>query len=61
MSVYLLTLLGDAGQPALGPYLAVFGLGFVGMIVTFARSRRIPWHDPARCRVRSGSRSPPSP
>ncbi len=46
MSVYLLTLLGDPGQPALGPYLAVFALAFVGMIVTFARSRRIPWRDP---------------
>ena len=45
-TVYLLTLAGDAGQPSLGPYVAVFGLGFVAMVITFARSRSIAWQDP---------------
>jgi hypothetical protein len=44
-TVYLMTLLGDPGQPALGPYVAVFALGFVGMVITFARTRDIPWRD----------------
>ena len=46
MTVYLVTVLGDPGQPALGAYVAVFAVGFVGMVVTFVRSRRIPWRDP---------------
>jgi hypothetical protein len=45
-TVYLVTLLGDAGQPALGAYVAVFALGFVAMVITFARTRRIEWLDP---------------
>jgi hypothetical protein len=45
-TVYLVTLLGDEGQPALGAYVAVFALGFVAMVVTFARTRRIEWLDP---------------
>lgn len=44
-TVYLVTLLGDPGQPALGAYVAVFALGFVGMVITFARTRDIPWRD----------------
>lgn len=45
ISAYLIAVLGDSGQPELAPYLAVFGLGFVAMLTTFARSRRIPWRD----------------
>jgi hypothetical protein len=45
MFVYLVTLLGDPGQPSLGAYAAVFGLGLVAMVITFARTRAIPWHD----------------
>jgi hypothetical protein len=44
--VYLLTLLGDEGQPELWPYVVVFGLGFLGMVATLARTRRIAWRDP---------------
>ena len=45
MALYLVTLLGDPGQPILGAYVAVFALGLVAMVVTFARARRIPWRD----------------
>lgn len=45
-TIYLVTLAGDAGQPSLGPYIAVFGIGFLAMVITFARSRSIPWQDP---------------
>jgi hypothetical protein len=44
-TVYLLTLLGDPGQPALGAYVAVFAVGFVGMLITFASTRRMEWID----------------
>lgn len=44
--LYLLTLLGDDGQPELSPYLVVFTLGFVAMVVTFARTRAMAWSDP---------------
>jgi hypothetical protein len=44
-TVYLVALLGDDGQPALGAYVAVFALAFVGMIVTFARTRDLEWID----------------
>ena len=43
--LYLVTLLGDDGQPELWPYVLVFGLGFVGMIATFTRTRRTGWRD----------------
>ena len=45
ITAYLVAVIGDPGQPELWPYLAVFGLGFVAMVVTFGRSRRIPWRD----------------
>ena len=38
-TIYLVTLVGDAGQPSLGPYVAVFGIGFLAMVITFARLR----------------------
>ena len=44
-TIYLVTLAGDAGQPSLGPYIAVFGIGFLAMVITFVRSRSIPWQD----------------
>jgi hypothetical protein len=43
--VYLLTLLGDDGQPELWPYVVVFGLGCLAMIVTFAGERYTEWRD----------------
>jgi hypothetical protein len=45
-ALYLLTLLGDDGQPELWPYVVVFALGFVAMVVTFARTRAMTWRDP---------------
>jgi hypothetical protein len=45
-ALYLLTLLGDDGQPELWPYLVVFALGFMAMVVTFARTRAMAWRDP---------------
>ena len=45
ITVYLATLLGAQGQPSLGPYVAVFAVGFVAMVITFARTRPIPWRD----------------
>jgi hypothetical protein len=46
ISVYVIALLGDPGQPELGPYVAVFAVGVLAMVVTFPRSRRVPWRDP---------------
>ncbi|MQA76249.1 MAG: hypothetical protein GEU88_18280 [Solirubrobacterales bacterium] len=46
MFVYLLTLVGKPGPPALWPYVIVFALGLLGMVVTLARTRAIPWVDP---------------
>lgn len=43
--VYLLTLLGDPGQPALGAYAVVFGVSTAAMIAMLAWSRRIAWRD----------------
>ena len=43
--VYLLTLAGDPGQPALGPYLVAFGAAALSSLVVFLWSRRIPWRD----------------
>jgi len=45
ITVYLATLLGAQGQPSLGPYVGVFAVGFVAMLITFARTRPIPWRD----------------
>ncbi len=45
ITVYLATLLGAQGQPSLGPYVAVFAVGFVAMLITFARTRPVPWRD----------------
>ena len=66
--LYLVTLLGDDGQPELWPYVLVFGLGFVGMIATFTHTRRIGWRNHCHVasertpRVRSSlSWYPPSP
>ncbi len=44
--VYLLTIAGDEGQPSLWPYVVVFGIGAVAMVVTFLRTRRLDWRDP---------------
>ena len=38
--VYLLTLAGDPGQPALGPYLVAFGAAALSSLVVFLWSRR---------------------
>jgi hypothetical protein len=46
ISAYLIALLGDPGQPELGPFVVAFAVAFFAMLVTFARSRRIPWRDP---------------
>jgi hypothetical protein len=43
--VYLVTLAGDPGQPALGPYLVAFGAAAVSSLAVFLWTRRIPWHD----------------
>ena len=45
MCVYVLTLIGDPGQPRLWPYAIVFGAACLGSAATFARSRRIDWND----------------
>lgn len=45
MFVYVLTLVGDPGQPELWPYVIVFGVACVGSCVAFAWSRRIVWRD----------------
>jgi hypothetical protein len=46
--VYLLTLAGDPGQPALGPYLVAFGAAALSSLLVFLWSRRIPWRDRRR-------------
>jgi hypothetical protein len=43
--VYLLTLAGDPGQPALGAYLVAFGTAAVSSLAVFRWTRRIPWRD----------------
>jgi hypothetical protein len=43
--VYLLTLAGDPGQPALGPYLVAFGIAAASSLAVFLWTRRIPWRD----------------
>jgi hypothetical protein len=45
-TLYLVTLLGNDGQPELWPYVVVFALGFVAMVVTFVRTRAMTWRDP---------------
>lgn len=45
MVVYLVTLLGDSGQPTLWPYVIVFGVASVGSVAAFAWSGRIRWRD----------------
>jgi len=45
MFLYVVTLIGDPGQPELWPYAVVFGLACLGSAATFARSRRIAWSD----------------
>jgi hypothetical protein len=45
MFLYVVTLIGDPGQPRLWPYAVVFGLACLGSGATFARTRRIAWHD----------------
>jgi hypothetical protein len=44
-TAYLVTLVGDPGQPALGAYVAVFALALIAMLITFARTRGIAWRD----------------
>jgi hypothetical protein len=46
MLVYVVTLIGDPGQPDLVPYAIVFGLACLGSAVAFARTRTIAWVDP---------------
>ena len=46
MLVYVITLIGDPGQPELAPYAIVFGLACLGSAVVFVRSRGIEWIDP---------------
>jgi hypothetical protein len=45
MFIYVLTLLGDPGQPELWPYAVVFGLACLGSAAAFGWSRRIVWRD----------------
>ena len=46
--LYLLTLAGDPGQPALGWYLIAFALACLSCLAAFAWSRRLPWRDRRR-------------
>ena len=46
MFVYVATLAGDPGQPALVPYLVFFGLACLGSVAAYAGSRQIEWVDP---------------
>ena len=46
MFIYLLTLLGDAQEPRLWPYVLVFGLACVGSIASVVVSRQVAWQDP---------------
>jgi hypothetical protein len=41
--VYLLTLAGDQGQPALGWYLVAFGAACLSSVMAFTWSRTLPW------------------
>jgi hypothetical protein len=43
--IYLVTLAGDPGQPALGWYLVAFALACLSSLIVFAWSRRLPWRD----------------
>jgi hypothetical protein len=43
--VYLLTLAGDSGQPALDWYLLAFGAACLSSVAAFAWSRTIQWRD----------------
>jgi hypothetical protein len=43
--LYLLTLAGDPGQPALGWYLVAFALACLSSLAVFAWSRTLPWRD----------------
>ncbi len=45
MLVYVVTLLGDPGQPELWPYVIVFGVACAGSAGFFAWSRKIAWRD----------------
>ena len=45
MFVYVLTLLGDPGEPQLWPYAIVFGIACAGSAAAFALSRGIAWRD----------------
>jgi hypothetical protein len=45
MFLYILTRLGDSGQPGLAPYAVVFGVAALGMVATFLWARRVPWSD----------------
>jgi hypothetical protein len=46
--IYLLTLAGDPGQPALGPYLVAFGAAAASSVAVFLLTRRIRWRDHRR-------------
>ncbi len=46
--VYLITLAGDPGQPALGWYLLAFGAAALTSLAVFLWSRQIPWRDRRR-------------
>jgi hypothetical protein len=43
--LYLLTLAGDPGQPALGWYLVAFAAACLSSVAVFAWSRALPWRD----------------
>lgn len=45
MFVYVVTLIGDPGQPRLWPYAVVFGLACLGSAATFVRARGIAFVD----------------
>jgi hypothetical protein len=44
--VYVITLLGDPGQPELWPYAIFFGVACAASAAAFAAARRIEWRDP---------------
>jgi hypothetical protein len=46
MTVYLITIAGDPGQPALGAYIAVFAIAAASTIAVLAVSRRLDLRDP---------------
>jgi hypothetical protein len=45
MFVYVLTLVGDRGQPRLWPYAVVFALACLGSLAAFVSTRRVAWVD----------------